>query len=155
MSFYGCFITLMWIHAAIATANRTPRNMEVPGKDEPGRDRAAERRSSLPPVVTCISPSTGKPPPMELFQELSSKFYLYIEGVDLIDKNTTLERSYLRNRIWYTFSFKIRSICPFPLMKASNGPVIQPENCKEEFDTIWSGYKVLLFYVSFSNLEIR
>lgn len=143
MDLYSWLIIFLWIRTtlSITTALSSDTIDNVGIETTTPEFRNMVKRSSGLPLLNCLYPARQSPP-VELFLGLSSRFCHYIENKGPIERNTTLERSYLINGDWHTFSVKWWAPCKGPGIYVSN------HTCIQDLDTLWRGCKGSQSYAS-------
>ena len=124
MAFYSWLITAAWIHAALARLLSPEDGFEF--------------------APNCTSPSFVETPSWDLFQEFASRFCPYAESQYLLTEDT-IERSYLLNKIWYSFSVEQQPACSKVILQSSLNMMTL---CRMGFDAVWDRCKNYLSSVS-------
>jgi hypothetical protein len=145
MDLYSWLSIFMLAHAVTAFANiHRPRSRGLTTTD-PEWNGTIDRRSDHTHLITCISSPNKQLPPVTLLRDLSSKFCSYVESRNSFSMDEPVERSYMMNRIWYSFSLELLEPVEFikhsERIPSTNTPWIEADRCEENFENIWRACK--------------
>lgn len=136
MIFYSWVTSFLWMHIALAvTTTVTHATVDSAGiKTISPRLQNTTKHHISSPDVYCVNLHYGPSPSVALYRDLSSRFCLFAEGEGPLKQNVTLERSYLLNRVWYTFSATPNSVCTRPRPSID----VSGDKCIQDLDVLWS-----------------